>query len=139
MTRPLPDRDSAPWWAALAEHRLLLQRCGDCGTPRVVPRAMCNGCGSFAWDWVEAGGRGRVASWTVSHRSFQPGRAAPYVVVLVRLEEGPELLLPGSWAGAADGSDLQTGLAVRAGFTDLPTEGEMPPHSLITWQRTDAR
>ena len=28
---PEPDRDSAPYWAALAQRRVELQRCADCG------------------------------------------------------------------------------------------------------------
>ena len=134
MTRPLPDRDSAPWWQALADHRLLLQRCTSCGTPRSAPRAVCNACGSFDRELREASGRGTVPTWTVSHRSFQPGRSAPYVVLLVRLAEGDDLVLPGGWAGAPDGSDLTVGASVRAGFLDLPPEGENPPAALLHWR-----
>jgi uncharacterized OB-fold protein len=133
MTRPTPDRDSAPWWAALAEHRLLLQRCLRCDTRRAAPRAMCSACGSFEWTWSEASGRGTVVSWTVSHRAFQPGLAAPYVVLLVQLAEGPGLMLPGGWGGGADSSDLSVGLPVRAGFRDLPKEDEIPSVALLEW------
>jgi hypothetical protein len=134
MTRPLADRDSAPWWTALAEHRLLLQRCLRCNSHRAVPRAVCNACGSFDWDWSEASGRGTVASWTVSHRSFQPDRSAPYVVTLVRLAEGADLMLPGGWAGAPDGSDLRVDLPVHAAFDDAPIEGDSPAWALLSWQ-----
>lgn len=134
MTRPLADRDSAPWWAALADHRLMLQRCRLCDRPRLAPRAMCDVCGSFEWEWAQADGRGTVISWTVSHRSFQPEQTAPYVVLLVALTEGAHLVLPGGWAGSQDGSDLEIGLPVRATFRDLPTEGEKAPATLIDWQ-----
>jgi uncharacterized protein len=95
---------------------------------------MCSRCGSFDWAWVDASGGGNVASWTVSHRSFQPERAAPYVVLLVRLVEGAELLLPGGWAGASDGSDLEVGLLVQADFLDLPEDPQAGPAALLNWR-----
>ena len=131
MTRPIEDRDSAAWWAALAEHRLLVQTCGSCGTHRLVARALCAACGSFEWQWTETGGTGTIASWTVSHRAYQPERTAPYTVVMVRLDEGRDLLLPGSWGGSADGADLAVGLRVRAAYDDLPGE---PPAALLRWE-----
>jgi uncharacterized OB-fold protein len=134
VNRPLADRDSAPWWAALAENRLLLQRCGACSAPRLVPRALCNACGSFAWSWVQASGDGTVVSWTVSHRTFQPGRPAPFVVVLVRLAESANLILPGGWSGAADGSDLAVGLAVHADYVPCDGEADSPPAALLSWR-----
>ena len=136
MSRPVADRDPAPWWAALAAHRLLLQTCDSCGTHRLPPRAICNVCGSFDGQWTEASGDGTIASWTVSHRVYQPNRTAPYVVVLVRLAETSAVILPGGWAGAPDGSDLAVGTQVRASFLDLPaTESE--PAALLLWQPKD--
>jgi uncharacterized OB-fold protein len=110
------DRDSQPWWEALGRGELLLQVCGACRTFRWPPRAMCNRCGSLDWGWQAACGRGAVASWIVNRHAFLPGFDAPYVVVLVRLEEQDDLLLPGGWAGSRDGDDLRIGLPVVAGF-----------------------
>ncbi|MEU6422902.1 Zn-ribbon domain-containing OB-fold protein [Streptomyces spiralis] len=140
---PTPDRDSAPWWRALADHRLTLQRCDTCGLRRWAPRAMCSGCGGFTWSWETAGGRGTVASWTVSHRAFLPGRPTPYVVLLVRLEEGEDLILPGGWDGPADGTGLRVGLPVVAGYHDLETAAgaeeadDAERASLLVWHAAD--
>ena len=82
---PYPDRDSAPWWAALAEHRLVQQRCDDCGRWRWPPRAICGGCASFAWSWQPVPGTGEVVSWITTHHAFLPGFEAPYHTVFVRL------------------------------------------------------
>jgi uncharacterized OB-fold protein len=123
VSEQVGDRDSREWWRALARHELLLQRCVACDRPRWPPRALCNGCGSFDWQWAPASGTGTVASWIVNHHSFG-GEAAPAVVVLVRLTEADDVLLPGAHAGAADGSDLAVGLPVVAEFedrTDGPT------------------
>jgi hypothetical protein len=81
----------------------------------------------------------------VNHHSFGAGaggRPAPYVVVLVRLDDQPDILIPGSWAGAPDGSDLHAGLPVVAGFEDidlgdvddqLDTSGESDRVALLRW------
>ncbi|MGW3472792.1 Zn-ribbon domain-containing OB-fold protein [Saccharopolyspora sp. NPDC000995] len=134
MSRPVVDRDSAPWWAALAAHRLLLQTCDHCRTHRLPPRALCNACGSFDWQWTEANGTGTIATWTVSHRTYQPDHTTPYVVVLVRLAEADDVILPGGWAGAPDGSDLAVDLQVRACFQDLPATDIEPAAALLVWQ-----
>ena len=48
---PTPDRDSAPYWDALARGEFQLQRCRDCGALRWPARALCNRCRSFESDW----------------------------------------------------------------------------------------
>jgi uncharacterized OB-fold protein len=72
------------------------------------------------WQWVPASGRGTVASWIVNHHTFATAFTAPYVVVLVRLDDQDDILMPGGWAGPADGQGLEVGRAVIAGFEDGP-------------------
>jgi uncharacterized OB-fold protein len=93
------DRDSVPWWEAVARHELVQQRCDRCQTWRWPPRALCGRCGSGEWAWQPAAGTGTVASWVVNHHSFLPGLEPPYTVVLVRLAEQDDILVPGSWLG----------------------------------------
>lgn len=131
---PVADRDSAPWWSGLGDHRLLLQTCDRCDVHRLVPRALCSACGSFDWHWSEASGAGTIATWTVSHRAYQPERRAPYVVVLVSLDEHPDILLPGGWTGASDGSDLAVGLEVTAEYQDLERSDRNTPAALLAWR-----
>jgi uncharacterized OB-fold protein len=126
---PPADRDSAWWWAQLAAQRLMLQRCAQCGMLRWPPRAMCGVCGAFGTDEVEASGRGQVASWIVTHRAFLPDLRPPYVVLLVRLADQEDLLLPGGWDGPPDGAGLRVGLEVRVGFTDAA-----PDLTLLRWR-----
>ncbi len=91
------DRDSEPWWEALARHELVQQRCAGCGTWRWPPRARCGRCGSPDWAWEPVSGRATVASWIVNHHSFLAGLEPPYTVVLVRLDEQDDVLIPGAW------------------------------------------
>jgi uncharacterized OB-fold protein len=94
LPRPLPDQDSAPFWAGCREGRLLLQVCPDCRAPRYPPRPMCPACGTIGADWVAASGRGKVYSWVVPHHPVHPALvdAVPYGVVLVELDEGPRMV-----------------------------------------------
>ncbi|MEM9564773.1 MAG: Zn-ribbon domain-containing OB-fold protein [Actinomycetota bacterium] len=90
---PAVNVDSEPFWAATAEGRLTLQRCADCGTVVWWPKALCPTCQSFDLGWFDATGRGTVYSYTVVHRAPGSwGRAAPYVLAYVELEEGPRLM-----------------------------------------------
>ena len=133
--RPLPlaDRDSTPWWAGLAEHELRLQRCHDCGTFGWPPRAVCNRCGSLDWAWVAASGRATVASWIVNHHAFSDAFAVPYVVVLARLDEQDDILVPGAYGGAPDGHGLFVGQSVIVAFDDVAVPEGVDPVSLLRW------
>lgn len=96
---PTPDRDSQPWWDALAAGELRLQRCSACGALRWPARAICNRCRSFEAAWEKQDGAGTVASWVRTHQAFSPAlrEAVPYVVVQVRLDAQEDLLLIGGW------------------------------------------
>jgi uncharacterized protein len=113
------DRDSHDWWRALANHELLVQTCEQCAVHRWPPRAMCNRCGAMAWQWTQASGTGRVVSWIVNRHAFSRDLAIPSVVLLVRLDEQDDLILPGAYAGPPDGGDLEVGakVTVRVGRT----------------------
>jgi uncharacterized protein len=115
---PVSDRDSRPWWEAVARHQLTTQACDRCGRRRWPPRALCARCGSLSWRWEEASGRGVVASWIVNRHPFFSGMNVPSVVVLVRLAEADDILIPGGWSGPPDGSGLRVGLPVEVGYED---------------------
>ncbi|WP_374450259.1 Zn-ribbon domain-containing OB-fold protein, partial [Stella sp.] len=54
---PVPDPDSAHFWAGCRSHRLLIQRCRACGTHRFPAGPICAHCRSREADWIEASGR----------------------------------------------------------------------------------
>ena len=94
--KPLPPitPEMAPFWEAARGHRLVVQRCGGCGTHRFPARALCSRCLSRAADWTPVSGRGAVFSFAVMHQVYHPGFAdeVPYAVVVVELEEGARLV-----------------------------------------------
>lgn len=88
---PATDADTAPWWDATRERRLLVQRCKACGLAQHPPRALCTRCGGEPV-LVDASGHGRVWSFSVVRRPPSQAFVAPYAVALVRLAEDPVLL-----------------------------------------------
>jgi uncharacterized protein len=119
---PLADLDSAPFWAAAREHRLVVQRCGDCGAYRFPARPICPRCHSWTSAWAEVSGRGRVLSWVVTHHVTHPAfaRQVPYPVLLVELAEQPGLVMYGNLR--PPDAPITSGMPVRAVFEDLTDE-----------------
>jgi uncharacterized OB-fold protein len=107
--------DDRCFWDGVAEGRLLLQRCSDCGRMRHPPRPMCPACTSLAWETFPASGRGTVHSYVIPHAPVPPGFDEGYVVALIELEEGARLV-----------SSL-TGVEHDAIRNDLPVEVVFEP------------
>jgi uncharacterized OB-fold protein len=111
---PAADEDSAPFWSALREHRLVLQKCRDCGEVRFPRMPGCPKCGSSASEDVSASGTGRIYSWIVVHRPLGtiPEDALPCTIATVELDEGCRVL--GRLVSGSAGIDLP----VSARFVD---------------------
>lgn len=94
---PVPNLLTAPFWDACRTHRLVMQRCQDCGQLRFYPTAACPFCACEKFSWQSMSGRGHIYSWTRIVRSTDPAwaRRTPYISVVVELEEQPGLLVPG--------------------------------------------
>ncbi len=118
--KPLPriDEESRGFWEALARHELYVQRCRDCDTLRLPPRALCTACLSSAVEWVRASGRGTVYSFTVTHQNQAPGfrEELPYVLAIVELAEGPRLMT--NVVGCPP-DQVRIGMAVEVVFDDV--------------------
>lgn len=131
MPLPVPDRDTAEYWKALADGRFLLQRCRECAHWTWPARPICSNCQRGDLEWVESPGTGDVYSWVVTHQPYGIDLAAlvPYTVALVRLDEQDDLLIPGCYVGTAE---IHQGLRVRA----LP-EPASDDVGLLTWDLDD--
>ena len=91
---PQPTPETEAYWEGCRKHELLLQRCVQCGEAQFYPRILCTKCMSENLDWVKASGRGRVLTFTIVRRAVSEAYVAdvPYVVALVRLDEGPVMM-----------------------------------------------
>ncbi|MFB6812998.1 bifunctional MaoC family dehydratase N-terminal/OB-fold nucleic acid binding domain-containing protein [Streptomyces sp. NPDC056347] len=126
--RPVINRDNAGFWQGVSEHRLLIQRCGDCGTLRFPWLPGCNACGGQAWDTVGASGEGTVHSHVVMHHppfpAFAPdGGGGPYAVALIELAEGVRMV---SNVVGVPYDKVRIGMPVRLEFLRVDAELELP-------------
>jgi uncharacterized OB-fold protein len=92
-TRPMPDvdePDTAMFWKAAQEHRLLYQVCLTCKAVVFYPRAHCPKCGSDEIEYRPSGGLGTIYSFTVIRQTPDPAfrAAVPFVVAYVDMAEG---------------------------------------------------
>jgi len=116
--KPLPDLDdpvSAPFWKAAGEGRLSFQRCAKCGYLRWPAAAICPQCWSPDAEWTDVEPTGEVWSFGVYDRAFSGAFEddVPYVVALVSLDAGPQMI---SNVVDIDPGDLTVGMRVTAAY-----------------------
>lgn len=119
--KPVPDRDTQPFWDAVVEHRLMVQRCAACEAWIWQPRPICPRCHSADPIWTQVSGDARVISWTVLHPPVLTVWAdkLPFVILLVELDEAPGVRMIGQLvddAGAlltTDGDAEGIGMGAR--------------------------
>jgi uncharacterized OB-fold protein len=88
---PIFDFDDAFFWDGAKEHKLLIQRCGECGILRHPPTPMCANCGSLATECTQSKGAGTILTWIISRHPTEPD-VDPRIVILVQLDEGTRLV-----------------------------------------------
>jgi uncharacterized OB-fold protein len=70
--RPQPTPVSQPFWDALRDERVELQRCADCGRWVYYPRSRCPACLSDRLRWTVVDGSGTVYTFTVGEQATAP-------------------------------------------------------------------
>ena len=110
---PIPDQTPSPIGLPSVSGRLELQQCLDCSHWTWPPRPICSFCQSENLSWQEVAGTGEVHSWVTTHNVYSAAFAelVPYTTVLVRLDEQPDILIPGQFGSNVE---LHQGLRVRA-------------------------
>lgn len=115
---PALEDETAFFWAAGAQGRLLICRCGDCRRYQHPPLPRCIACGGLQMNPAPVSGRARVASFTVNHQVWVPNLAVPYVFAAVELIEQPELYVFTNIVGCPVG-DVRIGMDVEVVFEQL--------------------
>ena len=94
---PVPDNWSKPYWDGAKEHKLMLQRCQNCGYYNHPPAFMCMDCkdrdAELAFEQVS--GKGTVYAWFIEHDTRVGGfeEKVPCLLAAVELVEQPRLIL----------------------------------------------
>src|SRR5262245_32459156 len=84
------DGVTEPFWAALREGVLSLQRCARGYGFRMPPNLYCPECLSTESDWRRLSGRGRLYTYTVVPLKPREVDSPVYVAALVCPEEAPD-------------------------------------------------
>ncbi len=132
--KPLPAADelSQPFWEAAKQHRLVIQRCQECGYFNHPPRPACDACQSQRLQFEPVSGRGTIYTFTVMH---QPNIAGfedqiPYVNILVELEEQPLLFMVANLPGS-ERDKVRIGRRVEAYLEDVDADITLPQFRLV--------
>jgi uncharacterized OB-fold protein len=88
-----------------------------------IPQEFCSACRSTDLSWVESAGTGVVVTYTTVWRPQTPAFEVPYIVAVVRLDEGYEMLT--NLVGTRT-DDVTIGARVRVEFCDITAEVTLP-------------
>jgi uncharacterized OB-fold protein len=128
--RPWPEanEDSREFWEGIKAHRIMAQKCSQCGALRFYPKHLCPHCLSDQFEWSLCSGRGQIYSYTNIYRAPLKAFAdqVPYTIGLIDLEEGIRIM--GRVKGNPD--SMAIGKEVRAIFEDISAGISLPMFEL---------
>ena len=134
LLRPSVSRDTAFFWEGVAAQELRIQQLedGSLHHPPIPATWKPRGAdGQYpGTDYVVAAGTGTVFSFVVHHAPKVPGRALPFVVALVELDEGVRML--GELRGV-DPAEVKIGMPVQVEFLDFDATDDAPAWTLYAW------
>jgi uncharacterized OB-fold protein len=74
------------YWEGIAEERILLRHCLDCGRHSHPRQEACENCFGPRLEWVESDGRGSIYSFSTVYRAPHE-RPVPYTLGLIMMPE----------------------------------------------------
>jgi uncharacterized protein len=121
-TLPQPSDLTRDWFTSAS---LAVQTCSSCGTHQHPPEEICHQCGSMSFTTTEMTPTGTVYSYTVAHYPVHKALAdaVPYAVVLISLDDAPEIRVVGNMVGT-DHDQVRIGMAVSAVWEERTVEDE---------------
>ena len=97
------DHDNKEVYRARLDHRLLVNRCDDCGTWHQPPKPVCPSCWSWNVTPTPVAGTGTVFMYELLHHGPPADGvdySSPHPVVTVELDEQPGLRLTSTVVGS---------------------------------------
>ena len=89
---PVPTPQTQPFWDGAARDKLMLQRSIQSGRYFFYPRGFVPGHVNETFEWVEASGHGRLASYIINRRPLPGYENESPIIALVELDEGPRMM-----------------------------------------------
>lgn len=125
VIRPAEELLEQPFWQHLANGSLHLNCCKECGTYRHPPGPVCPHCRTIGNDWAPVSGKATLQSYTTVHHPVHPKLKdlVPYVVTLVRLEEGPRFV---SSIPHGEKYELKVGMALECKIVEVDADFAIP-------------
>jgi uncharacterized protein len=121
FARPMPVKTptSAPFWDALAEHRIVIQYSPSAQAYVFYPRVLAPRTLADDLQWREISGMGTLYSFTVARRPVGPhfADAVPQMLAIVEWDEGPRFST--EMVDVAP-QELSVGMRVKPVFCDCP-------------------
>ncbi len=111
--------ETAAFWAAARDGRLIAERCLSCGAESFPPRGICRSCRARSTAPAQVTGHGRVYSLTVNHQRWLPDLEVPYAIVLVEFPDHPGVRVAGRLRGCPP-HEAAIGMEVDVGFEPGP-------------------
>jgi uncharacterized OB-fold protein len=127
MPMPAASAETVGWWEAAADHRLVVQRCTECGHTRHPPGPVCPRCRAMASEWSELAGTGTVYTYTVVRQAFIPSLQdrLPYVVIAVDLDGSQGARMVSNLVDA-EPEEVAVGMPVEVAWEDMGPELAVP-------------
>jgi uncharacterized protein len=119
---PVPTPVTAPFWDALAEHRIRIQYSPSLGEYVFYPRVLAPRTLADDLEWREISGLGCLYTFTVAERPVSPHFIddVPQMLAVVEWDEGPRVTT--EMVNVQPG-ELRIGMRVRPVFVDHPEHG----------------
>lgn len=122
---PLPEPTvlSRYFWDGCAEGELRYQRCTECDHAEFDPTILCRACGTGDLVWSVSQGRGEVYSYSTVYRPQTPAFLGPYLVAIVNVDEGFQII---SNIVGCQAQDVSIGMRVKVAFHDVDAGVVLP-------------
>lgn len=127
--KPLPQitDQTRPFWTGAKQGKLMMQKCGGCGTLNFLPKPWCVECGNRDLKWVETKPYGTVYSFTVAYAVMMNypdwKEDLPVINCIIDLDEGARMY--GQITDCAP-DKVRIGMRVKAHFVDISDEAAIP-------------
>lgn len=127
--KPLPEITdlTRPFWSAARAGKLVMQKCGRCGTLDFLPKPWCIECGHLGLEWVEVKPQGTVYSHSTAYTVMMNHPAwksdLPVVMCIIDLDDGPRMY--GQLTDCPP-EKVRIGMRVQAYFEPISDEAAVP-------------